>query len=215
MMSEPLDQSLPAAIAGDTAALSHLLALHGPAVQQQLRISPQWQSMIEPEDVMQVTYLEAFMQIARFDPKRSSFQNWLNHIAQNNLRDAVRGLSRQKQPQPSKRVTGSIASNSNGESFVHLLDSLGAVSHTPSRAASFQETQSLIESALSQLPADYAKVIHLYDLQGFSIAEVAAEMRRSSGAVHMLRARAHDCLRTVLGRESMFFSQTGVRPGSA
>ena len=49
-------------------------------------------------------------------------------------------------------------------------------------------------------------MIRLYDLEGRPIAEVAAEMGRSSGAVHMLRARAHDRLRELLGPESAFFT---------
>jgi RNA polymerase sigma factor (sigma-70 family) len=63
-----------------------------------------------------------------------------------------------------------------------------------------------MEGALRQLPPDYEKVIRLYDLAGKSPAEVAQEMGRSQGAVFMLRARAHDRLREVLGSSSQFFS---------
>lgn len=205
------EELLRKAVAGDAEALSALLREHGPAVQVRLNLQPQWRSMLEPEDVMQVTYLEAFMQIGRFEPKRgTSFEGWLNQIAQNNLRDAVRGLSRQKQLQPRDRVqlpaSGGGGGGGGGDSYVGLLELLGTASATPSREAGRNETQLLIEQALHRLPADYACVIRLYDLEGKTISEVCAEMKRSSGAVHMLRARAHDCLRQLLGTESMFFS---------
>ncbi len=199
------------AVSGDTSALADLLHQHGPEVQSRLRIARQWRAVLEPEDVMQVTYLEAFMQIAQFDPQRGSFGVWLARIAANNLRDAVRGLQRQKHPQPSHRITlpgigAGAAPSGRGDSFQGLLEILGTTSHTPSRVAGHDEMQWLMSQAIDQLPADYAPAVRLYDLDGNSIAEVARQMKRSSGAVHMLRARAHDCLRGLLGTESMFFS---------
>ncbi len=65
---------------------------------------------------------------------------------------------------------------------------------------------------LAKLPPDYATVIRLYDLQGKPIAEVAADLGRSEGAVYMLRARTHDRLRELLPGESKFFSAVGDSP---
>jgi RNA polymerase sigma-70 factor, ECF subfamily len=117
-------------------------------------------------------------------------------------------LSRQKQPQPGNRVQVPAAGGpgGGGDSYQGLLDMLGTISATPSRHAGREEARLLIERALQRLPADYADVIRLYDLAGKPIGEVAQTMKRSTGAVHMLRARAHDCLRESLGTESMFFS---------
>lgn len=202
-MNETDQTLLTRAVAGDADALSVLLRRHGPAAQARLAIAPQWRSMLEPEDVMQVTYLEAFMQIDRFDPARGTpFEAWLSHIAQNNLRDAVRGLSRLKQPQPKDRVHASPGL----DSYTGLLDAIGVTTTTPSRVAAAAEAESAIESALAALPDDYAAVIRLYDLEGRAIGDVAAAVKRSPGAVHMLRARAHDRLRERLGGESRFFS---------
>jgi RNA polymerase sigma-70 factor (ECF subfamily) len=202
-MRDADDQLLNKAVTGDTDALIQLLRRHGQSVQEQLRIGPQWQSMVGPEDVMQITYFEAFMHIGRFDAKDgSTFAGWLRQIAENNLRDAIRGLARQKAPHPANRVYPAAS----GDSFVGLLEMLGATSATPSRAAALNESRTLLESAIARLPADYATVVQLYDLEGNSIADVAVAMKRSAGAVHMLRARAHDSLRELLGRESIFFS---------
>lgn len=204
-MRSTVEQLLTKAVSGDADALTQLLREYGPSVQDQLRIGAQWQSMLGPEDVMQITYFEAFLHIKRFDGNSgTTFVRWLRLIAENNLRDAVRGLARQKHPPPANRVH--LAAG--GDSFVGLLGMLGATSATPSRAASLDETRTLLEGAIARLPSEYAMVVRLYDLEGGSIAEVAEKMKRSAGAVHMLRSRAHDTLRDLLGRESIFFSNS-------
>lgn len=187
---------------GSTEAIASLLQLHGPAVSRRLEIDRRWRSVLDAEDVMQVTYLEAFLQFGRFDPARgASFDAWLHQIARNNLLDAVRGLSRKRQPQPTRRVHAAA-----GESEAQLLACLGVTTTTPSRLAGRAESVELMARALARLPADYAAVVRLYDLEGLSIEQVASRMGRSFGAVHMLRARAHDALRGQLGTESNFFS---------
>ncbi|HEY3242379.1 MAG TPA: sigma-70 family RNA polymerase sigma factor, partial [Phycisphaerae bacterium] len=64
-------------------------------------------------------------------------------------------------------------------------------------------------AAIGKLPADYAKVVRMYDLEGRSVAEVAAAVGRSEGAVYMLRSRAHDRLRELLASASRFMSTPG------
>lgn len=194
---------LKKAVDGDADALTELLREHGPSVERTLRIDRVWQTMLEPADVMQVTYLEAFLQIASFDLARSgSFEAWLRRIAENNLRDAIRGLTRQKQPQPRDRVRP----QADGQSIAGLADLLGVTTTTPSQTVRRDEACEYLEQAIEALPDDYARAVRLYDLEGRTIAEVAEALGRSTGAVHMLRARAHDRLREHLGGPSQFFS---------
>lgn len=181
-----------AAVSGDADALSTLLERHGPTIERSLQISSVWRPMLEPADVMQVTYLEAFLQIRTFDPERgASFEAWLRRIAENNLRDAVRGLERQKQPQPADRVRPSRLE----DSLVGLYNLLGTDSATPSRRMREAETCERLEQSIRTLPERYQQVVRLYDLECLPIEEVATRTGRSPGAVHMLRARAHDRLR--------------------
>ena len=189
------------ATAGDADALAALLSQHGPRIQQTLSIERKWRSVLDPADVMQVTYLEAFLQIHKFDPDRPEpFLDWLRHIAENNLRDAIRGLQRQKRPQPANRISA--------DGSTDLLALLGVVTSTPARHLARDERQDRLEAMLDALPEDYGHVVRLYDLQGLPIAEVGVRMRRSAGAVHMLRARAHDRLREMMGSESSWFSSS-------
>ena len=199
-------EKIRAAVGGDMDAMAALLEQFGPEVERSLVISREWQSVLESADVMQVTYLEAFIEIARYDPDRSEpFRAWLQRIAENNLRDAIRGLQRQKRPQPSNRATAP----NNIDSACELYEHLGVTTTTPSRAATREERAGLLTAALDALPEDYGRVVRLYDLQSLPIAEVCKQLDRSSGAVHMLRARAHDRLRELLGPGGGWMSTAG------
>jgi len=183
--------------------MSRLLEQHGPEIEKTFSINREWRSVLDPADIMQVTYLEAYLQVSRYHPDGSgSFPTWLRRIAENNLRDAIRGLGRQKRPQPSKRIQAVAECNSTAD----LLVMLGVDTATPSRFASEEERVSRLNAALDSLPEDYGRAIRLYDIESLPIAEVARRMGRSPGAVHMLRARAHDWLRGILGGESTWFS---------
>lgn len=193
------------AVRGDDDALRALLQRHGPQVRKAVsgKIGRQWQAVLDADDVMQVTYLEAFLQIDQLmarDP--ASFTRWLTRIAENNLRDAIKVRQRPKRPPPWKRVQAPGGE----DSYVELLDLLGSDSRTPSRTAAKQEVVRIVDTALGELPADYGTVIRLYDLEGRPPADVAASMNRSVGAIHMLRSRAHVRLREMLGSSSNFFS---------
>src|SRR5262245_55864311 len=89
------------AATGDQDAVSQLLHAFGPQVRRGLSISPQWQATVDAEDVMQVTYVEAFMRYGQFkDSDADSLLAWLTRVAQNNLRDAIKELERDKRPDP-------------------------------------------------------------------------------------------------------------------
>jgi RNA polymerase sigma-70 factor (ECF subfamily) len=190
-------QSLSRAVAGDRDALGALLERYGPAVEQKLHIGARWHGLIEGGDVMQVSYIEAFLRIASFDLERAdAFPAWLRRIAENNLRDAIRALEHPNDAPQRIRVTVQE------ESYVALLDLLTSSQSTPSAQVRDQEACDLLHAALDRLPDDYAQAVRLYDLEGRLIAEVAQTLGRSAGAVHMLRLRAHDRLRELLGPAS-------------
>ena len=186
---------LAAAIAGEVESLSALLGRHAPQLRAQLQIDSRWQSVLDVDDVLQVTFLEAFQRIGRFVPAGpGALLAWLSRIADNNLRDAIKGLSRKKRPPPAVQTPARA-----DESVVDFLALLGVTTSTPSRAFANEELLSSLEVALKALPEDYAQAVRAYDLEGRSIAETSELMGRRPGAVHMLRARAHGRLRELLG----------------
>lgn len=199
------DELVQRACSGDIGALTELLKRHGPTVRQRLggKIGRQWAGLVEEDDVLQVTYMEAFVQCRRLTPSgEAAFVAWLTRIAENNMRDAIRGFERAKRPDPRRRVQGPV----NADSYVGLVEVLGVTTTTPSRAAAKGEAIGVMEQALAKLPSDYARVVRLYDLENRAVEDVARELGRSAGAIYMLRARAHDALRDAMGTASQFFS---------
>ena len=197
-MSDSDEALVARATDGDRDALSELLRRFGPQVRERIapKIGEEWRSAVDVEDVMQVTYLDAFLRIQRFTPKPGgTFLAWLTRVAENNIRDAIRELGRAKRPPARKRIVRRPAEDSS----VDLLDRLGWTTTTPSRNAAAAEVHAAVESAIGRLPADYQYVLRAYELEGRSGSDVAESMGRSLGAVYMLRARALDELREGLG----------------
>ena len=210
---ERLDGLLEQARAGDRDALIGLIEALAGRVRGRItpKISPHLRSSIDEDDVMQVTYLEVVTRLDTFHGGGSAgFLAWMSRLAENNLIDAVRMLEADKRPNPKKRVGIQPVSDEDSSAFA-LIDLIGVTVTTPSEGARGHEIREILNTVLSRLPPDYATVIRLYDLQGRSVSEVAAELNRSEGAVYMLRARAHDRLRDLLPGESRFFS-TGDGP---
>lgn len=186
----------------DVDALCELLRRHGPSVRRTLQINPRWNSLLEVDDVMQVTYFEAFDQIDQFASKPDSFRPWLARIAANNLANAIQWLERKKRPQPQKRLNPPPGE----DSAIWLYEFVSASTTSPSASASRNEARVALESELRKLPADYAGVIrHIY-FDEKSVPEVARILGRSKGAVHLLRSRAIDRLRKQMGSSSRFLT---------
>jgi RNA polymerase sigma-70 factor (ECF subfamily) len=201
-MDAAQNELLAAAMDGDEHALGTLLEREGPAVRQALSLSRTLQSAVDLDDVMQVTYMEAFLRIRHFRASGpDSFRAWLRQIAENNLRDVVREQNRVKRPPPARRV--GVADSA---SYVALLETLTCDPTTPSRTARANEIVTAVESALARLPADYERVIRLFELEGRTGPEVADLMGRSHAAIKMLLARARDHLREQLGSDLRFLS---------
>jgi len=207
-ISQEHEDLLARAVKGDRGALIDLLEALGPMVRARIepKIGAHLKPLIEADDIMQVTYMEA---VTRLDSFKSGgakgFLAWVTRIAENNLTDAARAADAAKRPDPRKRITGGDAHSS----MIAMVEHLGMTVTTPSRVAATGEAVSALERTLAKLPEDYAKVIRLYDLEQWSAEEVAEEIGRSEGAVYMLRARAHERLRDLLGSESRYFTKIG------
>jgi RNA polymerase sigma factor (sigma-70 family) len=189
------------AVEGDRDALTQLLHKYGPRLRQHLRISRTWRGSLDAEDVLQVTYLEAFLRIRQLISREpAAFARWLRMIAENNLRNAIRDLGRNKRANPRRR----LRSPTLDESTAQLLERVARTSMTASRIVTDKESQEALRQAIARLPRTYRTVVELCDLEGKSPAEVGRTLRRSAGAVHMLRARAHHRLGEILGSKSRF-----------
>lgn len=197
---------LDRAVSGDDAALSEMLVISDAALRTRFSGKIGWKhrAVLSVGDVLQVTYMEAFLRIGRFQPNgNGAFLSWLTRMAESNLRTAIRDLNRKKR---SPRA-GQVSLTGDGDSHVALLATLTGSQSSPSQHASRKEIKKAIEQAISLLPADYGVVVHGFDIQGKSAQQIAQEMGRSPGAVYMIKARAHVRLAEILGDSTDFFSR--------
>lgn len=205
MEVEADEGTVTAAVAGDAAALTQLLRQFSPGLLEHFshRIRRRYRAFLTAEDVLQVTLMEAFLHVRNFVSEgKGSFASWLRRIGENNIRDAVRMLDADKRPSESRRLT----LPQDGDTHETLLAFLAGSMTTPTEHLRRSDAKALLNSALVRLPPDYARVLKLYHLEERSIAEVAASFDppRTHGAVHMLRLRACDCLRELLGQPERF-----------
>jgi RNA polymerase sigma factor (sigma-70 family) len=192
------DQRLIEAVAGHQPALEQLLENCGAEVRGVVSsdLPMRWQALVSLDDIMQQTYTDAFLGITRFrESSVESFRHWLVRLARRNIQDAVRLLEAQKRG--GGRIP--ISTEAQGSSFERLFERLTMAGTTPSRHVARAELKDLIASALTQLPELHRFVVEAIDLQSRSVVEVADQLDRSRGAVHMIRARAHRWLAEILG----------------
>ena len=182
-----------------------LLERHAQTLRRGLagRIPARLRSVLSEDDVMQQTHLDAALGIDRFEDRGpGSFLAWLTAIARYNLLDAIQMLGAEKRGGGRIRID----SGAGVDSHTRLYEQLGVTLQTPSRHVARDEAQSALERALGSLPVPYRRVVEMYDLQCRPIEDVAAELGRSNGAVYMLRARAHDRLKELLGSACRYLS---------
>jgi len=203
------DAELARALAGDREALVAVLERVAPPVRQRLtrRIPADMAATLDADDILQVTYIEVVTRIGQFrGGGLGGFEAWVRRIADNNLLDAIRAARAAKRPDPARRAEAGTP----GRSAALLIEQLSSAgTGTPSRQCARGEALAAMERLLATLPADYARVIRLYDLRGLPVADVAAELGRSPGAVYMLRARAHERLREAMGSAGNYFTRAG------
>jgi RNA polymerase sigma-70 factor, ECF subfamily len=199
------DHLLDQACGGSRDALGRLLEAYAPPLRARLagRIPNRWQALLSPEDVLQQTFTDAFLQIDQLVSRSDcSFAAWLHRIADNNLASALSMLEAQKRGGDRRKVD----LRGRDDSLAELYELVAATQSTPSRHAARDEAHRALEQALEQLPDEYRCVVRMFDLEERSAAEVAEAVGRSPGAMYMIRARAHRWLGELLGSAARFIT---------
>jgi RNA polymerase sigma-70 factor (ECF subfamily) len=128
------------------------------------------------EDVTSEVFQQALAGLARFEWRGVPFAAWLFRIAANAIADrAARAARERGSPAPEP---------------VH--DAEPALERTEELARLYRRVR--------ELPADQRRVIEMRFGEDRSIREIAAELRRSEGAVKQLQFRAVQTLRATVGR---------------
>jgi RNA polymerase sigma-70 factor (ECF subfamily) len=178
------------AASGDMAALQELLLHYHPRLLRRIacRLPLHLQPYVSVEDVAQEVYVVAFKKVTSFDARRPDrFFAWLGAIARNKVHDARRGAYTLKRggglrPLPSGRTDDELGP-------LDLLEMLAVHSRTPSRCIAHREQMEAVHAALCRLPPRQREVLTLRFIEQLPVADVAARINRSPGAVHMLTHR--------------------------
>jgi RNA polymerase sigma-70 factor, ECF subfamily len=138
----------------------------------------------DAEDVVQEAFLAALANIRTFDTSRR-FGPWLHRIV------VTRGLNFRKAR--SRRAT-------------EVLEDAGGASAAPGPVADAERAglQATVAAALGRLPERQRLVVQLFELDGFSGAEIGAMLGISPGTVRWYLHEARQALRGMLAdlRES-------------
>lgn len=194
------------AVAGDQEALGELLVQNHDKLQAyiQRKMPTKVQATVSVDDIIQQTYLSAFMSIERFTPQGAgSFLAWLRVIAHRKVMDAHRkkGKENLTDKQAHSPAGGSGDPNS---SMRGLLSLVASDMQGPDTAAMVDELQGAFQVALAEMPENYRTVLELRYLQDLPNEEVAGRMGVSVGTVRGLCHRARQELRESLMRLSRY-----------
>lgn len=140
----------------------------------------------DAEDVVQETFLRAYRQLKRFEP-RASFGTWLYRIAANCSLD----LLRKRQRETEHRALPDSAA-------VQASDSLLANTSSPDCLAANTEVQQQVESALDQLTPLERAAFTLRHFEGKSIEEISATLGVGANAAKQSIFRAVQKVRRTL-----------------
>jgi RNA polymerase sigma-70 factor (ECF subfamily) len=130
--------------------------------------------------VLQETLLQAYQAISHFTWRdEPSFVRWLQAIAENRIRDAVKGPR--------------------GAEVLQLPTDAKAEVVSPSRHAQRDERFDRLQRAIQRLNPDHRKVILLSRIEGLKVKEISRRMNRSESAVKSLLVRALRELKSSFG----------------
>jgi RNA polymerase sigma-70 factor, ECF subfamily len=186
---------LARARAGDQEALGSLLEDYREylRVLARMRVGRDLQVRLDASDLVQEALLEAHRDFRQFlGQTEAELTVWLRQILVRNLADQLKHHQSQKRNFQREQPLAVLVEQAH--------EALAAPLSTPSAHAARREQAVLLANALARLPEDYCDVVTMRHLDGLSFDEIAAAMRRTSGAVRMLWMRALERLGELLER---------------
>lgn len=159
---------------GDTAAFSILLR----SCERQLRNTAYALCADEAEDLMQETFIAAFLSIKKFR-MQSSFYTWIYRIMMNTAYKKFRRKKRQK-------------------SFFNVLGRNIRVETENGSPDSDDRRREKVRDALARLPAIHREIITLYYLEELSLAEISENLSISEGTVKSRLFNARTLMKKII-----------------
>jgi len=185
----PLEQAMARFAAGDDAALGDVYDLASPAVFRFLARLCRDQPLAE--DLTQETFLRIHRARGLYRPGAAVLP-WAYTIARRLFLDAVR--ARKAEP---PRASGTVPSSAH-DSDVDVVAALPADEPTAEQLLADRQLAGAIDEALARIPERQAVAFRLLKSEGLSVAETAAVMGTTEGAVKLRAHRAYEALRALL-----------------
>jgi RNA polymerase sigma-70 factor, ECF subfamily len=161
-----------------------------------LQVEPRFRAKFDASDIVQQTLLEAVKDWPKFrGGTEAELAAWLRQILAHVLLHEVRRYGGAQRRDIGREVSLEEAL---AESSRRLGSALAAPGSSPSERAGRHELERRLAGALARLPADYAEIILLRNVEGLSHEDSADRMGRGAGAVRMLWLRALARLRQEL-----------------
>jgi RNA polymerase sigma-70 factor (ECF subfamily) len=191
------DELLQRAAAGDEQACAELLARHRDRLRRLIavRLNRRLSARLDPSDLVQDVLIEAHRQLAGYLKDRPlPFYAWLRQIAWQRLIDTHR-RHLQAQRRSVHRETPPALPD---ESVAELADFLVSSRSTPSKQLIREEIRARVRQALLDLSERDREVLVMRYLEQMAMAEIAAVLGVSEGAVKVRHLRALQRLQSVL-----------------
>ena len=192
---------LARAAEGDSAAHEHLFRDYYSMLEAFIaaEMPKRIQGKIDPADIIQVTYEEAFRNIAGFEYRgKGSFPAWLKRIARNRLIDQIRKVDR----------GGADVQPDVSDSVAEPVDALNPYRHTPGGSAARRESAAVLEAAIRTLPSEKERrVLELRFFEGLEWESIVSQLGGTKSAARSLCHRALSRLKGRLGTFSNFMSR--------
>jgi RNA polymerase sigma-70 factor (ECF subfamily) len=170
----------------------------------QARLGARLRGIVNPSDLVQQTFLEAFRDFGRFEgTSTAQWRAWLRRILAHNLAALVEKQVRARKRDVRRQVSLDQRPAVPGDTAAGPGAALASPVSSPSAQAQQHETTAVLADRLSRLPAPYRDVLRLRNLEGRTFEEVARRMGRTPGAVRVLWVRAVDRLRLLLKKEDL------------
>jgi RNA polymerase sigma-70 factor (ECF subfamily) len=189
---------------GNPQAFVRLFAQHRALLLRlvELRLDSRLRGRVDPSDIVQETYLEAYRRLDHYLEKPGlPFRQWLRQIAYDHTRKA----SRQHRTTQQRTVDREIPLQE--LSSLRLAEQLLAGGSTPSQRLDRQELAGRVRQALDQLPEADRELLILRHFEGLSNQEAAGLLGLEPGTVSKRHGRALLRLHKLLLEGGMTESQ--------
>jgi len=184
-------ETLDNAVAGDTAALDHVLRMIKPHVERQLLRYPV--SDEDRRDLLQATLMQIVRRLGSFRAE-SSFSTWLFRVTANEALMLMRSRRRHRARVVEGLDWEELATLPSVNDVEPLQLDVGAAN---------RERDARVRSALDELPEDYRDVVVAHYHMDLGLQEIADKLSITESAVRSRLHRARTRLRSLLENDEV------------